>query len=242
MRRGCDRRERSPKRYYIYPKNAMKIILTGASGMVGEGVLMECMANENIEAILMVNRKHIAVTHPKLKELIITDFSQVNQYQEQLIEYDACFYCAGKSVLGMNEEAYFQLTYTTTIEFAKVLQSINPGIVFNYITGGHTDSTENGKQMWARVKGKTENALRAMFETNKQFNFRPALMKPTNGQKNFTGYNKYLKFLYPIFSLFFPACTIQEIALAMINSVKFGYPTNILEVADIKKLAHQKIA
>lgn len=214
----------------------MKIILTGFSGMVGEGILMECLQNNHIEEVLMVNRKHIEFKNPKLKELVLPDFKEAKHHMDALKGYDACFYCAGISALGLTEAVYHDITYDTTIEFASALKEINANIIFNFVSGAYTDSTEKGKAMWARVKGKTENALLQLFP-GKQYNFRPGLMKPMKGQKNFKGYNKWLPFLYPIFAVFMPACTIQDIARAMIHATENGHEKSILEVADIKKLS-----
>lgn len=205
--------------------------------MVGEGVLMECLENKNVSEVLMVNRSHYDKQHPKLKELLVPDFMKIAEYKEQLKNIDSCFWCAGKSSAGMNEQDYTKLTYTTTIEFAKVLKEMNPGLVFNFVSVGHTDSSEKGKVMWARVKGKTENELMRLFGRN-AYNYRPALMKPTAGQKNFRGYNKLAPtVLFPILKLFFPHLTLKQIGQAMINAAKSGYAKQVLEVQDIKELA-----
>jgi hypothetical protein len=137
----------------------------------------------------------------------------------------------------VNEENYTKITYDTTLHFASVVSHLNPKVVFNFVSGYQTDSSESGKVMWARIKGKTENALMKMLP-GKEFNFRPALMRPVPGQKNFYGYNKWMhKMLHPILRFVFAACSIQEIAQAMINATTVGYEKSILEVTDIKKLA-----
>lgn len=217
----------------------MRIIITGATGMVGEGVLMECLQNSEVFEVLSISRKLCGIIHPKLKELLISDFSEIQNYSEKLKGYDACFYCAGKSSNGMSEEEYTKITYKTTLHFAKVLQEINPKLVFNFISGNHTDNTEKGKVMWARVKGKTENQLTKIFG-NKAFHFRPALMKPMKGQQHLYGYNRWAhQILYPLMSIFFPSCSIQEIAKAMIKTASKGYSKQILEVKDIKTAANE---
>ena len=214
----------------------LRIILTGATGMVGEGVLLECLQNPMVSEILVVGRKSAGLQHPKLKELIISDFFKINEAEKSLAGYNACFYCAGISSIGLDEKTYTTITYDTTLHFAGVLKQLNPQMVFNFVSGSQTDSTENGKVMWARVKGKTENALLRLFP-GKQYNFRPGLMKPGKEQKNLRGYNKSIRFLFPIFQLFLPSCTTREIGLAMINATINGYNKNILEVKDIKELA-----
>ena len=216
----------------------MKVIITGATGMVGEGVLLECLENPAVKQVLIVNRKQSPVRHPKLKELIVPDFMNLEKVEEQLTGYDACFYCAGISSVGVNEEKYTYVTYDTTIHFANKLVLLNPNMIFNFVTGRHTDSTEKGKLMWARVKGKTENALMKL-PFKKVVCFRPGLMKPTKGQKN-------VKTLYwvlaPILLVFLPvrsnkSSTMHQIGLAMINTVLKDYSKQILEIKDINELA-----
>jgi len=220
----------------------MKIIITGATGMVGEGVLLECLSNPVVEKVLIVNRKpYEGKKNPKLIECIVPDFLNLENIREQLQGYDACFYCAGKSSVGMNEHDYKHITYDTVMSFANTLLSLNPEMTFCHVSGASTDSTEKGTVMWARIKGKTENDLMKM-SFKAVYNFRPALMKPASGQIYLHGYNKLYPFLYPILRLIMPgkACTIQEIGQAMINSVLKGYPKQVLEVKDIVLLAREK--
>ncbi len=207
-------------------------MLTGATGMVGEGVLLECLENPTVSEVLMINRRHFDLVHPKLKELVVADFLNLAGVKEQLIGYDACFYCAGISSLGMSEMDYTKITYDTTMQFARTLKEINSDMVFIFVSGSHTDSTEQGKLMWARVKGRTENELKELFP-GRQYNFRPGLIKPSKGQHNFKGYNRYIKLLYPVLSPFFSACNLQQVACAMIRTSVSGYDKNILEVKDI---------
>jgi nucleoside-diphosphate-sugar epimerase len=136
--------------------NSLKIILTGATGMVGEGILMECLENPEIFQVLSVSRKPSKKKHAKLKEYIVPDFLEIDLNDENFRGYDAVFFCAGISSLGMSEEEYTKVTYDTTLHFAKAVLSQNPDMVFNYVSGVYTDKTESGKQMWARVKGRTE--------------------------------------------------------------------------------------
>jgi uncharacterized protein YbjT (DUF2867 family) len=213
----------------------MKIIITGATGMVGEGVLLECLENPAVSQILAVGRRHYDLTHPKVKELLIPDFLQSEKFADKLAGYDACFFCAGVSSVGMNETDYSKITYDTTLTFAKTLVSKDPNMVFNFVTGAGTDSSEKGKTMWARVKGKTENDLMKLGFKG-QYNFRPGLMVPTKGQKSLkTSY----RILAAILKNFLPKSTLTlvQVGRAMIHSVSKGYSKQILEVTDIKKLA-----
>jgi len=215
----------------------LKVILTGATGLVGEGVLFECLENSQVDQVLMINRKHYqGKPHTKLKECLVTDFFHLDNIEDQLKGYDACFYCAGISSNGVNEEEYTHITYETTLEFANKILELNPEITFCHISGSHTDSSEKGRFMWARVKGKTENALiRMPFKS--VYNFRPGFMKPTKGQQNVKGYYKTMSALSSILKYIFPMLHMKQIGQAMINSVTKGYNKQVLEIKDIKALA-----
>ena len=212
----------------------MKVIITGATGMVGEGVLIECLENKQVIEILSLSRKSCGMTHPKLKECLIPDFMNIEQYAKELSGYDACFYCAGVSSIGMDEEKFTKITYETTLHVAKTLSQLNPDMVFTFVTGQGTDSTEHGKIMWARVKGKTENAL-MQLPFKGQYNFRPGFMKHFKEQKNVKTILKVVSWFFPIL---FPkqSLTLQEVGRAMIQVVNKGYSKNVLEIQDIKKL------
>jgi len=213
----------------------MKVILTGATGMVGEGVLLECLENPLVERVLSVSRRASGRTHAKLSELLVPDFREVSAVEASLTGYDACFYCAGISSLGMNEADYTVVTYDTPVAFATSLLRLNPGMVLVHVSGAHTDGTERGKVMWARVKGRAENALiRLPFKGT--YNFRPSLMKPTRGQKNIKG-GHLLVVVYPLLNLFFPSMRLSDVGRAMINAVRFDAPKPVLEVADLRQLA-----
>ncbi len=216
------------------------VIITGATGMVGEGVLFECLDHPAIDRVLMVNRRPYVMKHRKLTELIVPDFLKLDGIANQLAGYDACFYCAGVSSQGMSEAEYSHLTFDTTIHFADKLASLNPRMVFIYVSGSHTDSSEKGKMMWARVKGKTENALmRLGFRM--VYSFRPGFMKPTAGQQNSKWYYKWFGGLFPLLHKLFPnrVSTMRQVGMAMIHSVLRGYPKQILEIDDINSLATQ---
>lgn len=213
----------------------IRVILTGATGMVGEGVLLECLQNEAVADVLLVSRRHYEHHHPKLNELLVPDFLKIDEHRDRLQGYDACFFCAGVSSVGMNEADYTRATYDTTLQFAKTLAAVNPSMVFDYVTGAHTDSSEKGKLMWARVKGKTENDLQTL-PFRGQYNFRPGFMKPVEGQKNVKWFFKPLIWLFPHL---FPSQTLSlhEVGKAMINTVTKGYSKPVLEIADIRALA-----
>lgn len=216
----------------------IKVIITGATGLVGEGVLLTCLEHPDVKQVLAVLRRPSGLEHPKLKECIVSDFFNLEGIQDQLKGYDACFYCAGISSAGMDEATYSKITYDTTLYFATKLVSLNPDMIFSHISGSHTDSSEKGKIMWARVKGKTENSL-LKLPFKKVYNFRPAFMKPAPGQKNIKTYFKVILWFLPLLKLLFPGqiITMKEVGLAMINSVLKGYSKQILEVEDIKLLA-----
>jgi uncharacterized protein YbjT (DUF2867 family) len=214
----------------------MKVILTGATGMVGEGVLLELLDNPAVERVLSVSRRPCGHAHAKLEELLIPDFRKLDGQEAKLAGYDACFYCAGISSVGMSEADYTVVTYDTPVTFATTLARLNPGMTLVHISGGHTDGTEQGKVMWARVKGKAENALmRLPFKG--VYNFRPSLMKPTPGQKYVKGGYYLVKVLYPLFNLIFPGMSLRDVGRAMINAVRHGAPKHVLEVPDMRQLA-----
>jgi uncharacterized protein YbjT (DUF2867 family) len=215
----------------------IKAIITGATGMVGEGVLLECLDHPDVEQILVINRKPGGVSHPKLREIIHTDFFNLAPIEPQLIGFNACFFCLGVSSVGMSNEEYKHITYDLTLNVGQLLERFNPEMTFCYVTGMGTDSSEQGRIAWARVKGATENALMRLFKQS--FMFRPGFMKAIPGQKNLKSYYKLFAWLYPIGRILYPAgfCTLQEVGQAMINAASKGYPKQILEVKDIVKLA-----
>lgn len=220
----------------------IKAIITGVTGMVGEGVLHECLLSPDVEAVLVINRKPCGVIHPKLKEIIHADFFDISSIENQLSGYNACFFCLGVSSVGMKEPEYTRLTYTLTMNVAQTLSKLNPDMVFCYVSGASTDSTEKGRQMWARVKGKTENDLMKL-PFKHVYAFRPGYMHPTEGLKNTNKYYKYISWMYPLLRRLFPngLSTLAELGQAMINVVKFGYEKPVLEVKDIVALAKKMI-
>jgi hypothetical protein len=205
--------------------------------MVGEGVLLECLNHPDVEQVLVINRKPGGVSHPKLREIIHSDFFNLALIEQQLLGFNACFFCLGISSVGMSIEQYTRVTHDLTLNVAQLLAKLNPEMTFCYVTGAGTDSSEHGRIAWARVKGATENALIRLFKH--AYMFRPGFMKSTPGQKNIKNYYKYIAWLYPFGRALYPAgfCTLQEVGLAMINAVAKGYPKQILEVKDIVRLA-----
>ena len=217
-------------------------IITGASGMVGEGVLLECLADARVSRVLVITRKPSGVTHPKLIEVIHANFDDLAPIQAQLAGYDACFFCLGVSSVGMSEAEYKRITYDLTTTFGRTLARLNPDMAFCYVTGASTDSTEHGKSMWARVKGATENELLRLFRRGVMF--RPGMMRATKGQKNLKGWYKAIAWIYPIGRALAPGsfCTLQEVGQAMINAAVAGSPKKVLEVRDIVALAGRPTA
>jgi uncharacterized protein YbjT (DUF2867 family) len=217
----------------------MKIsaIITGATGMVGEGVLLECLANPDVAQVLVVNRRPGGISHPKLHEVVHKDFFDLSPIESQLAGYNACFFCLGISSVGVSKEEYKHITYDLTLNFARLLAKMNPDMTFCYVTGAGTDSTEKKGMAWARVKGATENALMQLF--SKAYMFRPAFMKASPGQKNLKSFYRYIAWLYPIGRAIYPGgfCTLRELGQAMINAAGKGYPKKILEVKEIVELA-----
>lgn len=213
----------------------MKVIITGATGMVGEGVLFECLRNGKVTHVLSISRKPYELQHPKLKQLIVKDFTQMDEHADELKGYDACFFCAGISSVGMKEDEFRRITYTTTLAFAQALLKSNDNISFCYVSGAGTDTSEKGRLMWARVKGKTENDL-ASLPFRSEYNFRPGVMQPFPEQKN---WKPLFKAMVRVIKFFAPGSvlSLQTVGLAMINCVSKGYDKNVLEVKDIKKAA-----
>jgi uncharacterized protein YbjT (DUF2867 family) len=216
---------------------AIKVIITGATGMVGEAVLLECLDNPAVAQVLVVNRKPAGRAHPKLREIVHADFFDPAPLAEAVAGYDACFFCLGVSSVGMDAAQYRRMTYDLTLGFAQVLAQANPDMTFCYITGKGTDSTEQGRLAWARIKGATENALMRLFRN--AYMFRPGMMKATPGQKNLPALYRTLAWIYPIGRALYRAgfCTLQELARAMLNAASKGYEKRVLEVEDIVKLA-----
>jgi hypothetical protein len=216
----------------------IKAIITGATGMVGEGVLHESLLHPDVEKVLVINRKPCGVKHPKLNEILHSNFYDLAPITDQLKDYNACFFCLGVSSVRMKEQEYYSLTYTLTIYMAEILSKLNKDMTFCYISGAGTDSSEKGRMSWARVKGKTENDL-IKLPFKKAYAFRPGFLHPSRGLKNVHGYYAVFRFLYPVSRILLPkyVSTLKELGLAMINSVIKVYEKPVLEVRDIVELA-----
>ncbi|TMJ78589.1 MAG: NAD-dependent epimerase/dehydratase family protein [Alphaproteobacteria bacterium] len=219
----------------------MKVVLFGATGMVGQGVLRECLLDPEIESVLAVGRSPTGQRHAKLHEIVHNDFLDFSRIESQLAGYDACFFCLGVSSIGMSEERYRRLTYDITLAAARTLAKLNPQMVFIYVTGRGTDSSERGKLMWARVKGKTENdLLKLPFKA--AYMFRPAGIQPLHGIRSKTG---WVQAIYvgtaPLLSLLNRLAptymtTTEQVGRAMIKVARDGYPKPVLESDDINRM------
>ncbi|HEU4609643.1 MAG TPA: NAD-dependent epimerase/dehydratase family protein [Chitinophagaceae bacterium] len=218
----------------------MKVIITGSTGMVGRGVLLECLEDDQIESVLLLNRNPTEVKHSKIKEILVKDFFDWTGFLEQLKGYQACFFCLGISSVGMSEEAYSRITYDLTLALAKPLRELNQEMVFIYVSGTGTDSSEKGRIMWARVKGRTENALFALgFKA--MFAFRPGLIIPEKGIRSRT---KLYQAVYILLRPFFPllkrmssVTSTSRIGRAMISLAKNPQPPYYLENREINAVS-----
>lgn len=213
------------------------VIITGSTGMVGEGVLIQCLNSPEINSVLVINRKPCGYNHPKLKEIIHHDFFDFSSIENQLLGYNACFFCLGITSVGVNDDVYYKMTYTLTMHIAEILSKLN-NMTFCYISGGGTN--ENGRLKWARVKGKTEKDLTKLpFE--QVFNFRPGFIKPISTQKYAHKFYNYIGWLFPIGRAIFTNgfCTMEELGNAMINTLSHNNERKILEGNDIIALANE---
>jgi len=219
----------------------MNVIITGSTGMVGKAILIECIESEHIENILLINRSSINEKSPKVKEIIHNDFSQFASIKDDLEGYDACFHCMGVSAIGMSEEKYTHITYHMTKALADLLFELSPNMVFNYVSGTGTDSTEKGRSMWARVKGRTENYI-----LNKGFKdayaFRPGVILPEKGVKSKTGWYNFFyvisKPFYPLLIKMKSVISSSDLGKAMINYLLKPQQLKHPENKDINKLAN----
>lgn len=216
----------------------LRVIVTGVTGMVGEGVLQECLLSEDVEKILVVSRKSSGIKHPKLTEIIHADFFDLSSIEGALAGYHACFFCLGVSSVGMKKPVYEKMTYDLTLNFGKTLTRVNRDMQFCYVSGAGTDSTEQGRIHWARIKGKTENDLQKLAFLHVWL-FRPGALKATKGQKNTPAVYKWFSWIIPVLETLFPnsVCSLAELGEAMIQVVTSGYDRHVIEVSDIKKLS-----
>ena len=216
----------------------MRVVLFGATGMVGQGVLRECLLDPDVESVLSVGRSATGQQHVKLRELVHRDFLDFSPIESELAGFDACFFCLGVSSAGMKEEAYRRITYDFTMAAARTLARLNPNMTFVYVSGMGTDSSERGRTMWARVKGQTENALLRMpFQA--AYMFRPGVIVPLHGIKSRTALYRipYMLMapLLPLLEAAFPkyVTTTERLGRAMIHVAKQGAAKAVLESSDI---------
>jgi uncharacterized protein YbjT (DUF2867 family) len=219
----------------------VKVVIFGATGMVGQGVLRECLLDPDVESVLANVRKTSLPQHVKLREIVHQDVSDLSAIEDRLAGFDACFFCLGVSAVGMKEEEYRRLTFDLTVSVARTLAKLNPTMTFIYVFGAGTDSTERGRLMWARVKGRTENALLQMpFKA--VFLFRPAYIQPLHGIRTKTRWYgaayALMRPLYPLWKLLFPnyVTTTEYIGRAMLSVTKRRFPKPVLENRDINRM------
>jgi uncharacterized protein YbjT (DUF2867 family) len=223
----------------------VKLILLGATGMVGQGVLRECLLDPEVESILTIGRNATDKQHGKLQEIVVDDLFDLSSAEGKLSGYDACFFCLGVSSVGMQEETYRRVTYDLTIAVAGTLLRLNPSMTFIYVSGANTDSTERGRVMWARVKGKTENALLQM-PFMAAYMFRPGYIQPLHGIQTKTKWYRAVYAMmapfYPLWKLLFPkyVTTTECLGRAMLSVAKRGAPKAVLENQDINKYCSDK--
>jgi len=214
------------------------VIITGATGMVGEGVLIQCLNSPEIDSVLVINRKSCGYVHPKLKEIIHQDFFDFSAIEDRLTGYNACFFCLGITSVGASDEVYYKMTYTLTMHVAETLSRLSHNMTFCYVSGNGTN--ENGKLNWQKVKGKTENDLMKLpFE--QVFNFRPGFIKPIEGQKFAHKFYKYINWMFPIGRKLFPNgfCKMTELGDAMINTLSHNNERKFVEGKDIIAMANE---
>ena len=217
----------------------MDVLLFGGTGMIGQGVLRECLRDPGVKRVVSVSRSPIGQKHEKLSEVIVPDLANLSAVEEQLTGFDACFFSLGVTAVGLTEAQYSAITYDLTLSIAKTLARLNPSITFIYVSGQSTDATEKGSTMWARVKGRTENALLAL--PIKSFMFRPGMIIPLHGIKSKTGwYNFFYAIatpLYPLLRLARGSVTdTEKLGRAMIAVARNGNPNRVLETSDINRL------
>ena len=220
----------------------IKVVITGSTGMVGGGVLAECLNSPWVKSVLAVNRRSLGWTHPKLKEILQGNLFDLAEIEANLKNQTACYFCLGRSSAGMSKKEYERLTYDLTLHWANTLLRLNPKITFCFITGAGTDSREKSLFHWARVKGQTENALLSL-PFSSAYMFRPSLIEPNKAQyEKLKGANRFYRYLRPFFPLLrpFPSfyTSVENLGKAMIATSITGYSKSILAAKDIHQLGH----
>ncbi len=219
----------------------LTVALFGATGMVGQGVLRECLLDPGVARVLAVGRTATGQQHPKLRELVVPSLGDLSTIETELASTNACFFCVGVSSAGMSEERYAQVTYDLTVAAARTLVRLNPAMTFVYVSGTGTDSSEHGRVMWARVKGRTENALLGM-PFRAAYMFRPGVIIPGAGiRSRTTWYRLFYAIatpLYPLLRRLSPSAvtTTEQMGRAMLAVARRGYPKRVLETKDINSI------
>ena len=225
----------------------MNVILFGATGMVGQGVLRECLLDPEVESVLAIGRSAIEQQHEKLHEIVLKTLTDLSSVENRLAGYDACFFCLGVSSAGMSEDDYRRVTYDLSLSVAATLARLNPAMTFIYVSGAGTDSSEHGRMMWARIKGKTENALLAMpFKA--AYMFRPGYIQPMHGVRTKTKWfgtaYAIMAPLYPLLRRLFPryVTTTEQLGRAMISVAKTSATKRVLESNDINAISAKPLS
>ena len=216
----------------------LSVLVTGSTGMVGEGVLQVCLQHPSDEKVVALNRRSVGFSHPKLTEILLPDFHQLKTVESQLKGLDACFHCMGISSIGTDEATYKDITYTLSILLGETMSRLNPGSVFCYLSGAGTDATETSKLSWARLKGRTENELMRMpFKA--MYRYRPGFIKPLPGATHVQAFYKYVNWMFPIGKALFPDgfSSIEEIGRSMIQVALKEDESKLLAGKDIRRLS-----
>lgn len=224
----------------------IKVIITGSTGMVGKGVLLECLESDLVDSVLVINRSSVDIHSQKLTEIIHKDFFDLSEIQDNLKGYDACFFCMGVSSIGLSKQDYFKITHDLTLHFAQTLIELNPSMTFCYVSGSGTDSSQSSRMAWANIKGQTENDI-SNLPFKASYMFRPGFIQPLKGIRSKTKlydlFYQILKPFYPVLKVWFAKYITNTSAMgqAMINAVVRGYLKIHLENKDINRLAEAPI-
>jgi uncharacterized protein YbjT (DUF2867 family) len=216
----------------------LRVLVTGSTGMVGEGVLQVCLNNPHVEKVVALNRRTVGFSHPKLTEILLADFHDLKSIEQQLAGLNACFHCMGISSIGIDEATYKDITYTLSITLGETMSRLNPGSVFCYLSGAGTDGTETSKMAWSRLKGRTENELAAM-PFRSMYRYRPGFIKPLPGARHVQAFYKFVDWLFPLGRKILPEhfSTLEEIGRSMIYVGLHDKKTEILAGKEIARLS-----
>jgi uncharacterized protein YbjT (DUF2867 family) len=216
----------------------LKVLITGTTGMVGEGVLHVCLQNPKVEKVVVINRKTLGWSHPKMTEIIHSDFYNLKSIESQLTDLDACFFCLGVSSVGMDADTYYRVTYTLTMHVAETLSRLNQDMTFTYVSGMGTKSSREGGKHWSLVKGKTEYDL-SQLPFKQVFAYRPGFIRPIKGLQHTHPYYRYINWTFPIGRLLYANAfsTMEEVALSMIEVSQNGCEYAVLNGKEIRETA-----